>query len=206
MLTIKQTAETGILPEQLIRKLVRKKLIPGFYSGNRFLVNISALRELLNTPEGMARLSSRPGGAKESNDAEEKTNGSKSKKCKTCAHHDACVAMLKRLGIDTKTCQANMRDGCEFYVERSKIVELPCEIGAPVWWCVYPEDTDPGEEPGPRQDFSVEELVWNGSSWGVLIEECVEPIGSKYAFLSKEEAEQHLEQHLAEENINSTRK
>lgn len=46
--TIRQTAATGLLPEHRIRILVAEGRCPGIMSGNRFLVNVSALVEMLD--------------------------------------------------------------------------------------------------------------------------------------------------------------
>lgn len=43
--TIRETAKLGILSEHHIRLLVAQGRCPGIYSGNRFLVNVNALRE-----------------------------------------------------------------------------------------------------------------------------------------------------------------
>ncbi len=46
--TIRQTAATGIMTEHYLRLLVAEGRCPGIYSGNRFLVNVEALSELLD--------------------------------------------------------------------------------------------------------------------------------------------------------------
>lgn len=46
--TIRQTANFLGIPEHLIRSLVARGVCPGFYSGNRFLVHVEALREYLD--------------------------------------------------------------------------------------------------------------------------------------------------------------
>lgn len=46
--TIRQTAAMGVLPEHRLRILVAQKDCPGFYAGNRFLVNVDLLIEQLN--------------------------------------------------------------------------------------------------------------------------------------------------------------
>ncbi len=48
MLTIKETARTGILSEWALRGLVKQGKIPGIYVGNRFLVNYDRLCDWLN--------------------------------------------------------------------------------------------------------------------------------------------------------------
>lgn len=46
--TIRQTAAQGVAPENFIRQLVAQGRCPGIYSGNRFLVNVEALVEMLD--------------------------------------------------------------------------------------------------------------------------------------------------------------
>lgn len=46
--TIRQTAAMGILNEHRIRLMVAQGLCPGIRTGNRFLVNVNALVELLD--------------------------------------------------------------------------------------------------------------------------------------------------------------
>lgn len=46
--TIRQTAATGIASENFIRSLVAQGRCPGVRSGNRFLVNVTALCEMLD--------------------------------------------------------------------------------------------------------------------------------------------------------------
>lgn len=47
--TIRQTAATGIISEHHLRLLVAQGRCPGIHSGNRFLVNVDALCEQLDT-------------------------------------------------------------------------------------------------------------------------------------------------------------
>lgn len=47
--TIRQTAATGIMTEHYLRLLVAQGKCPGIYSGNRFLINVEALAEQLDT-------------------------------------------------------------------------------------------------------------------------------------------------------------
>lgn len=46
--TIRQTAATGILPEHRLRLMVAAGTCPGIKTGNRFLINVSALAEMLD--------------------------------------------------------------------------------------------------------------------------------------------------------------
>lgn len=45
--TIRQVARYLDISESLVRRLVTQGVCPGVYSGNRFLVNVEALREYL---------------------------------------------------------------------------------------------------------------------------------------------------------------
>lgn len=47
--TVRQVAKTLKIPEHLVRSLVAQGSCPGIYSGNRFLVNVNALVEQLET-------------------------------------------------------------------------------------------------------------------------------------------------------------
>lgn len=46
--TIRQAAATGIISEHYLRLMVKRGECPGIQSGNRFLVNVSALAEWLD--------------------------------------------------------------------------------------------------------------------------------------------------------------
>ena len=46
--TIRQTAATGILSEHRLRLMVAQGVCPGIKTGNRFLINVSALAEMLD--------------------------------------------------------------------------------------------------------------------------------------------------------------
>lgn len=46
--TIRQTAATGMLSEHRLRIMVAQGACPGIQAGNRFLVNVSALAEMLD--------------------------------------------------------------------------------------------------------------------------------------------------------------
>ena len=47
--TIRQTAATGILNEHRLRILVAEGRCPGMQAGNRFMVNVTALAEFLES-------------------------------------------------------------------------------------------------------------------------------------------------------------
>ena len=46
--TIRKTAANGTATENYIRRLVSQGRCPGVYSGNRFLVNVEALEEMMD--------------------------------------------------------------------------------------------------------------------------------------------------------------
>ena len=47
--TIRQTAATGILSEHRLRLMVAAGICPGIQTGKRFLINVTALSEMLDT-------------------------------------------------------------------------------------------------------------------------------------------------------------
>lgn len=48
MLTIRETAKTGILPETALRRLAAENRLPALKVGNRLLINLDLLVEQLN--------------------------------------------------------------------------------------------------------------------------------------------------------------
>lgn len=50
--TIRQVAKLFNLPEHLIRRLVKTGRAPGFYSGNRFYLNVPEFESQLNSCGG----------------------------------------------------------------------------------------------------------------------------------------------------------
>ena len=48
MMTIRECAQTGILPEFAIRRLVKENKIPHIMTGNKALINFTALCEQLS--------------------------------------------------------------------------------------------------------------------------------------------------------------
>jgi len=47
LLTIRQTAKAGILPENRLRQMQHQGKLPGIYSGNKFLVNAEMLVQMV---------------------------------------------------------------------------------------------------------------------------------------------------------------
>ena len=50
--TIRQAAKAGILSEYSLRLMCAQGTLPGFYVGNRYIVNVDALVEQLNAMRG----------------------------------------------------------------------------------------------------------------------------------------------------------
>lgn len=48
MMSIRETARTGILPENALRAMLREGRLPGVYCGVKYLVNFDRLIEVLN--------------------------------------------------------------------------------------------------------------------------------------------------------------
>lgn len=48
--------------------------------------------------------------------------------CKDCLHHDLCKC------VGTIKMYPEKSDGCSFFKERSRFVELPCKVGDTVWY------------------------------------------------------------------------
>ena len=46
-LTIRETAKLGIVPEAMLRRMVKQGKCPGFYTGIKFLVNVPLLEKAL---------------------------------------------------------------------------------------------------------------------------------------------------------------
>ena len=49
MMTVREVAKTGVLPENAIRTMLKKKTIPAVYSGNKALINFDKLCDYLNS-------------------------------------------------------------------------------------------------------------------------------------------------------------
>lgn len=48
--TIRETVKSEGIPETALRRMVHARTVPGFYNGNRFYINVEALREQLAKP------------------------------------------------------------------------------------------------------------------------------------------------------------
>lgn len=83
------------------------------------------------------------------------------------------------------------------YLLANGVLVPPCKVGDPLWW--YSEDDDESDfgyyPAGVYEDpDAVGILAWNGYEWGVLQYGDVLPIGTKYAFLTREDAERAFEE------------
>lgn len=54
-MTIKQTANTGILPENCLRKMARRGELPAIKTGNKTLINFDKLVLMLNSLGGESK-------------------------------------------------------------------------------------------------------------------------------------------------------
>lgn len=55
LMTIRQVAATGLISEHFLRLRQRRGLVPGIYSGNRFLVNVEELEDMLRSESKIAQ-------------------------------------------------------------------------------------------------------------------------------------------------------
>lgn len=69
------------------------------------------------------------------------------------------------------------------YLLANGVLVPPCKVGDDIWW-VDEEKNDIACEKG-----GIKAVVYNGKTFEVLTEAGVEPIGTKYCNLSREEAE-----------------
>ena len=52
-MSIREIAKTGFLPESALRQLAAQKLLPGFFSGRKFLVNTTLLSAMAEDPKSI---------------------------------------------------------------------------------------------------------------------------------------------------------
>lgn len=48
LMTIRQVAKTGIIPERALRRLVKQGVIKALYSGNRAFINYNSVCNVIN--------------------------------------------------------------------------------------------------------------------------------------------------------------
>ena len=101
--------------------------------------------------------------------------------CNECMHYKMC-----RFNEIMKP------EECAWYEQREDFVKLPCRIGDTVYavldeYMAEPEEDRIYEEPG-----GVKRLCWDGESWSLMIDGDTVALGSQFAMLTREEAEECL--------------
>ena len=49
-MSIRSVARTGLLPESVLRRFVVEGILPGFYTGRKYLINTDLLADMLRDP------------------------------------------------------------------------------------------------------------------------------------------------------------
>jgi hypothetical protein len=49
-MSLRAIAQTGLLPESVLRRFAKQKKLPGFYTGRKYLVNTDLLTAMLEDP------------------------------------------------------------------------------------------------------------------------------------------------------------
>jgi hypothetical protein len=98
--------------------------------------------------------------------------------CVDCVHYDVCDYFVK---IRTETLSdANCSEGCLFFQDKSKFIELPCSIGDTVYMISTGHDD------------------WSGHDFKMIIQasfrlDMLKSLNKRF-FLTREEAEKKLEE------------
>ena len=105
-------------------------------------------------------------------------------KCENCYHARACLNSLSEIkGLNNTQFFA-----CEHYKDKSLIVELPCRAGDDLYWI-----SDENEVKCQRN--AIVGIVVKDSGFEVLdTDGNIDKIGTRYAYLTREEAERALEE------------
>lgn len=103
-------------------------------------------------------------------------------KCENCYHARACLNSLsENKGL-------NKVFDCEYYKDKSHIAELPCRAGDDLYWI-----SDENEVKCQRN--AIVGIVVKDSGFEVLdTDGNIDKIGTRYAYLTREEAERALEE------------
>lgn len=93
--TIRQTAATGILTEHRLRCMVAEGICPGIKTGNRFLINVTALAEMLDAESHKETAVNVGCAAEETAKLQSELHAMKNELCQYCgkykqAHEGAC--------------------------------------------------------------------------------------------------------------------
>lgn len=102
-----------------------------------------------------------------------------SKSCKECAHYLMC-----------RFSELLEPHECKWFADESLVVTLPCRIGDTVYavldeYMAEPEEDRICEEPG-----GVKRLCWDGEAWSLMLDGDTVALGSQFAMLTREEAEE----------------
>lgn len=107
--------------------------------------------------------------------------------CKDCLHFESCNNMYKAaFGTEWHPFAI-----CDHFKERSRFVELPCEIGADVWWINEETNTVECHEKGVYGVLVKSDGVFVMDESG-----CLDKVGTKWCYLSKEAAEKALKERM----------
>ena len=105
-------------------------------------------------------------------------------KCENCYHYEACLNSLSKNKVLNNTDVF----ACEHYKDKSLIVELPCRVGDDLYWI-----SDENEVECQRNAI-VGIVVEDGCFEALDIDGNIDKIGTRYAYLSREEAVRALEE------------
>ena len=99
--------------------------------------------------------------------------------CKECSHYLMC-----------RFSELLEPHECKWFADESLIVKLPCRIGDTVYavldeYMAEPEEDRLCEEPG-----GVKRLCWDGESWSLMLDGYTVALGSQFAMLTREEAQE----------------
>lgn len=115
-------------------------------------------------------------------------------KCKNCIHFDLCQVapiILKIMGYDFKIAEET---NCSHYKSKSLLVELPCEVGTPVFFFV--EDVDSKIFSGKVVSITYEQnTIWIYCRYdnGLTYHHTIDDIG-KTLFFTEEQAKAKLKE------------
>ncbi|MDE6591908.1 MAG: helix-turn-helix domain-containing protein [Oscillospiraceae bacterium] len=60
LMTIHEAAQTGIMPENTLRRMCRNNEVPCLHVGKRTFINLNVLVEFLNNPDNYIKKSEKP--------------------------------------------------------------------------------------------------------------------------------------------------
>lgn len=111
--------------------------------------------------------------------------------CKNCLHYEVCADVMLKIANPI----------CKCFLDKSKIIELPCKVGDTVWWVTTIVDENCEEKPdillGEIASFSMQkEGLWAFCRYvgGLTFWHLVSDYFGKTVFLTREEAERALKE------------